>query len=134
MAGETDLNALLGDLRPSLSPSTYVFCTVEGARYGDLAHTQPLASITEREGLTLVMTQAYADQADLAYEGTFRCITLDVHSSLEAVGLTAAVADVLGRHGISANVLAGYHHDHVFVPEHQAEAALACLRNRAAAQ
>ena len=127
MAGETDLNALLKDLRPSLAPSTYVFCTIEGARYGDLAHTQPLASITEREGLTLVMTQAHADQAELAYDGTFRCITLDCHSSLEAVGLTAAVTGELATHGISANVIAGYHHDHIFVPSRQAEPALRLL-------
>ena len=127
MAGETDLNALLGDLRPSLSPSTYVFCTIEGARYGDLAHTLPLSSITEREGLTLVMTKEHADQAELAYDGTFRCITLECHSSLEAVGLTAAVADVLSRHTISANVLAGYHHDHILVPADRADQALELL-------
>ena len=127
MTGETDLNALLKDLRPSLAPSTYVFCTIEGARYGDLAHTQPLACITEREGLTLVMTQAHADQAELAYDGTFRCITLECHSSLEAVGLTAAVADVLSRHTISANVLAGYHHDHILVPADRADQALELL-------
>ena len=127
MPGETELNALLADLRPSLSPDTYVFCTLEGARYGDLADTAPLASVTEREGLTLVLTREQADQAELTYEGTFRCITLEVHSSLEAVGLTAAVAAVLGRHDISANVLAGYHHDHILVPAARAEQALVLL-------
>ena len=62
------------------------------------------------------------------------CLTLTVHSALDGVGLTAAVATALAGAGIPANMIAGYHHDHVFVPEHQAEAALACLRNRAAAQ
>ena len=127
MAGDTDLHALLEDLSPSLSLDTYVFCTVEGARYGDLAHTQPLASIAEREGLTLVMTRAHADQEGLAYDGTFRCITLEVHSSLEAVGLTAAVASALAPHGISANVMAGYHHDHILVAAHHADLALRVL-------
>ena len=102
MAGETELSALLRDLNPSLDPETYVFCTAPGARYGDLAETQPLATVAEAEGLTLVLTQQAADQASLSYEGTFRCVTLTVHSSLEAVGLTAAVSGELSRHGISA--------------------------------
>ena len=127
MTGETNLDTLLKDLRPSLSSVLYVFCTVEGGRYGDLPHTEPLASIREDEGLTLVLPKDQADGAELAYEGIFRCITLTVYSSLEAVGLTAAVARVLAEHGICANVLAGYHHDHVLVPEARAEDALALL-------
>ena len=60
---------------------------------------------------------------------TFRCITLRVHSSLRAVGLTAAVSAELARHGVSANVVAGYCHDHVLVPSEQAEEALGHLQN-----
>ena len=56
-----------------------------------------------------------------------RCITLTVHSSLEAVGLTAAIATELAGLGISANVVAAYYHDHVFVPCAQAEQAVAGL-------
>jgi len=127
MAGETELSALLRDLNPSLDPETYVFCTAPGARYGDLAETQPLATVAEAEGLTLVLTQQAADQASLSYEGTFRCVTLTVHSSLEAVGLTAAVAERLAAEGISANVIAGYHHDHILVPAARADEALRLL-------
>jgi hypothetical protein len=57
----------------------------------------------------------------------FRRIALGVQSSLEAVGLTAAVAGALARQGISANMVAAFHHDHVFVPADRAEEALACL-------
>ena len=57
----------------------------------------------------------------------FRCITLDVHSSLEAVGLTAACAQALAAGGISANVVAGYSHDHILVPAPRAQDALAAL-------
>ena len=127
MAGETDLNTLLRELNPALDPETYVFCTAPGARYGDLAETQPLATVAEAEGLTLVITPQAADQASLPYEGTFRCVTLTVHSSLEAVGLTAAVAQVLAAQGISANVIAGYHHDHILVPAARADEALRLL-------
>ena len=127
MSGQTDLATLLRTLRPSLRPTTYVFCTIEDAVYGDLADVRPIASIAEGEGLTLVLPQASADHAGLAYEGLFRCITLEVHSSLQAVGLTAAVAGALAKIGVSANMLAGYFHDHVLVPAADVEAAMACL-------
>jgi len=127
MNAETDLDTLIRKLEPRTLPDTYVFCSVEDANYGALSHTTPLASFAEAEGLSLVLTRKSADQEGLAYEGTFRCISLQVHSSLEAVGLTAAVTGELANHGISANVIAGYHHDHIFVPSHQAEAALQLL-------
>ena len=129
MNAETDLATLIRNLEPRTLPATYVFCSVEGANYGALSHTSPLASFAEPEGLTLVLTRENADEESLAYEGTFRCISLQVHSSLEAVGLTAAVTGELAAEGISANVIAGYHHDHVFVPSHQAESALRLLEN-----
>ena len=62
-------------------------------------------------------------------ERHFRCITLRVHSSLHAVGLTAAVSAELARHAVSANVVAGYFHDHVLVPSDRAEEALKHLEN-----
>ena len=128
MSGETDLAVLLAGLEPRLQEALYVFCTVPHARYGDLAHTEPVASISEREGLTLILSQSAADQEGLSYSGVFQCIRLEVHSSLYAVGLTAAVAQVLATESISANVIAGYHHDHVFVPAERAERALQLLR------
>ena len=127
MNAETDLATLVRNLEPRTLPNTYVFCSVEDADYGDLSHTGPLASFAEPEGLTLVLTRESADEESLAYEGTFRCISLQVHSSLEAVGLTAAVTGELAAHGISANVIAGYHHDHIFVPSSQVESALSLL-------
>ena len=80
MSGETDLQSMLRDLKPVLLPDRYVFCTVEGAAYGDLAHTQPLASFRETEGLTLVVSEESALREALDFEGTFRCITLQVLS------------------------------------------------------
>ena len=60
--------------------------------------------------------------------GWYACITLEVHSSLEAIGLTAKVSEVLTQHCISANIIAAYYHDHVFVPYHQREEAMKCLQ------
>ena len=129
MNAETDLDTLIRNLQPRTLADTSVFCSVRDANYGALAHTSPLASFAEPEGLTLVLTREAAEEEGLSYEGTFRCISLQVHSSLAAVGLTAAVTGELAAHDISANVIAAYHHDHIFVPSHQVESALHLLEN-----
>ena len=106
-----------------------MFCNLKDADYRALSHTNPLASFAEPEGLTLVITRESADREGLAYEGSFRCISLQVQSSLDAVGLTAAVTGELAAHGISANMIAGYHHDHVFVLSRHADLALSLLES-----
>ncbi|MBK8903574.1 MAG: ACT domain-containing protein [Anaerolineaceae bacterium] len=131
MAGETDLSKMLTSLKPRLREGEYVFCTVGNGRYGDHPELEPIASFIETEGLTLVIPRHHADEHGMAYDGVFRCITLSVHSSLDAVGLTAVVATKLAEHHISANVIAAFYHDHVFVPAHRAEAALAALEELA---
>lgn len=127
MKGENNLEKLLAGMSPRLIDGEYVFCTIQTANYGDYAETRPIASFTEDEGLTLVMLKDKAENADLAFEAVFRCITLGVHSSLEAVGLTAAVAGRLAEAGIAANVIAAYYHDHVFVQSELAEQAIGIL-------
>jgi hypothetical protein len=127
MTGETDLAKMLATLQPHLHDEEYVFCTMGNGRYGDHPELEPIASFLEAEGLTLVIPKLRADEHGIAYEGGFRCITLSVHSSLDAVGLTAVVATQLTQHHISANVIAAYYHDHIFVPAHHADAALAAL-------
>lgn len=128
MAGETDLASLLSSMAPELVEGGFVFCTLENACYGDFAQLLPLASFREREGVTLVLPRNGADEAGLTYESVFRCITLTVHSSLDAVGLTAAVCARLAQRGISANVIAAYYHDHIFVQSERATEALAVLK------
>lgn len=78
--------------------------------------------------MTLVLAKDKADEAGLQYEGAFRQITLTVHSSLAAVGLTAAVSTKLTSKDISANVIAAYYHDHIFVSNNKAEQALSALK------
>jgi hypothetical protein len=105
----------------------YVFCTFANARYGEHSELEPIAAFTETEGLTLVIPKSKADEHRLNYHLVFRGITLNVHSSLNAVGLTAAFSSKLAEHGISANVIAGYFHDHIFVQKEHAEKAIAAL-------
>jgi len=128
MSGELSLEKILKNLRPVMLEESYVFCSLPQGQYGALPSLSPLASVQEPEGLTLVLTAQEAGRAGLSSEGTFRCIRLEVHSSLESVGLTATVSTALASAGISANLIAGAHHDHVLVPEQKAARALEVIR------
>ncbi|MGQ7959073.1 ACT domain-containing protein [Pseudomonas sp. SP16.1] len=131
MSGETNLSRLLQSLQPQLNPGQYVFCTL--AADADLTALSPLASMREDEGLSLVLPREQADAHGLPYDYVAAWITLRVHSSLAAVGLTASFSAALAHAGISCNVVAGAHHDHLFVPTERAEKALSTLRALAAA-
>ncbi len=127
MSGETSLDKLLALMQPTLLSGEFVFCTSKHLVYGDLAELHPIASYQEDEGLSLILNKADADRADLDYNSVFKGISLSVHSSLDAVGFTAAVAGTLASNGISANVVAAHFHDHLFVPIDHAELALELL-------
>ncbi|CDT02549.1 ACT domain-containing protein [Vibrio coralliirubri] len=127
MTAITDLDVLLKSMSPELIDGNYVFCTVDGA-LADYVQLNPISTFREKEGLTLVLEEDVATKAQLNFDAVFSLITLSVHSSLEAVGLTAAFATKLGSYGISANVVAGYYHDHIFVQKDKAEAAMSALK------
>ncbi|NOE26202.1 ACT domain-containing protein [Ruegeria sp. HKCCD6157] len=118
----TDTDAMIAGMHPDLQPGEFAFVVwpedkpwPQGTR----------ASCAEAEGLSLVVPIAAAPQDAVA----MRCITLQVHSSLEGVGLTAAVSSALARAGIPANMVAGYHHDHVYVPSGCSQDALRILQD-----
>ena len=128
MAGTVELDELLKTTSPEIQDGEYVFCSVDG-NYSDYSHMNPLSSFKESEGLTLIISAEDAKKANIAYESKFKQITLTVHSSLNAVGLTAAIAIKLSSYGISANVVAAYYHDHIFVQSEKADKALMALRD-----
>jgi ribosomal protein S18 acetylase RimI-like enzyme len=119
-----ELATLLRTLSPRLNPGSYVFASVDATvpRGADAVVT-----VQEDEGLTVVLPRERADGLGLRYDYVAAWITLEVRSALEAVGLTAAVSRALAAADISANVVAGVHHDHVFVPHHEADRALEVL-------
>ncbi len=129
MTRASDLTTLLATLDPALSDAEMVFCSFASAGIEGCLPLLPVGCFLEKEGISLIIGKSIAEQYGIAFETTFRAITLSVHSSLEAVGLTAAVAGRLALHGISANVVAAYHHDHIFVPTHDAERTLQALRS-----
>ena len=121
-----DLRQLLTTMAPVLHDGEYRFCAIPtGAQLPAGFH--PVATVHENEGITLVLPAEEADAAGLG--GIFACrwITLTVSSALDAVGLTAAVATALTRDGVACNVIAGFHHDHLFVPVDAATQAMSAL-------
>jgi hypothetical protein len=114
VAGEKDLRTLLAGMCPQLNTGEYVFTVAPDSCVP--AGVRPVVTVAEEEGLTLVLPRQDADRTGLAYDYVAGWITLRVHSALESVGLTVAVAEALARVGISCNVVAGFHHDHLFVP------------------
>ncbi|KTB68862.1 ACT domain-containing protein [Pseudomonas allii] len=129
MAGETALATLLRSMSPHLNDGDYVFCTLPDQRIPD--GCEVIGSFREQEGLTLIVERQQAERAGLAFDYVAAWITLNVHSALEAVGLTAAFASALGKAGISCNVIAGYYHDHLFVGRADAQRAMHVLQQLA---
>ncbi|KAE9650865.1 ACT domain-containing protein [Pseudomonas sp. PB106] len=130
MAGETSLTTLLRSMSPQLNAGEYVFCTLPGGQLP--SGVDIIGSFREQEGLTVILERSDAEQASFSFDYVAAWITLNVHSALEAVGLTAAFATALGKAGISCNVIAGYYHDHLFVGQADAEHAMQVLRDLAA--
>ena len=124
------LTDMLGGLRPSLSLDKWVFTTVPRETLPDLSDPSLFALLRESEGLTVIQK---VNDLPAEERAAFARITLQVYSDLAAVGLTAAVSQALANKGICANMVAGYHHDHVFVPYDQAEVAMTCLEALSAA-
>ena len=123
--GESDLLTLIAQMSPSLDDQIWAFVSV-GEVSSEYVAEHALATFRETEGTTLIVPWERAEEFDICSEPMAR-ITLNIHSSLEAVGLTAAVSQALASEAISANVVAGFYHDHIFVPQTTGERAVACL-------
>jgi uncharacterized protein len=125
MNRERHLEQLLAYLEPVQRPGTFVFALLDGRTPPE--GVVPEACVREDEGLSVVLRREHADQLGIAYDYVAAWITLAVHSSLDAVGLTAEVSKALADQGLSCNVIAGYHHDHLLVPVDRASDALVAL-------
>lgn len=126
MSGERNLERLLRHLAPELHAEHYVYCSFADQRLPD--DLDPLCTFREAEGLTAIVDRSQAVTAGLPFVFEARLITLTVHSSLEAIGMIAAVATRLAAAGIPCNAIAAYHHDHILVPTAQAPQAMSVLQ------
>ena len=125
MSGEKNLATLLKTMKPLLNEGEYVFCAIHNVKSIDL--TEILFFFRESEGATVVLKKQTADNYNLKYSYIASWITLTVHSSLEAVGLTAAFSTALTNENISCNVVAAFYHDHIFVDKEDAAKAMEVL-------
>ena len=123
-----DRAAMIAGMKPLPDPAVYEFCTFPDHHADAATRAAALASFAEDEGLTLILPQDAARKAGVTPGIAMARITLSVHSALDGVGLTAAVAGTLADHGIPCNMVAAYHHDHVFVPAADAARALELLK------
>lgn len=123
--GESDLLTLISDMSPILDDQVWVFVSAKTVS-NEFVAEHALATFREREGTTLIVLWENAEAFDRCSAPMAR-ITLNIHSSLAAVGLTAAVSKALASEAISANIVAGFYHDHIFIPKASAETAMAAL-------
>ena len=127
MTGEKNLKTLLKTMKPQHNIGDYVFCVVpEGM---EINYENIVFFFREQEGNTIIIRKELADDLKLNYSYIAAWITLTVHSSLEAVGLTAAFSTALSNAGISCNVVAAFYHDHIFVDKKDAEKAMEVLND-----
>ena len=124
MPGETSLNALLRTLKTTIDPRVYVFITIPEDKVDhpfSIPHAETKLFFFEAEGITMIITADSAERHGFKYAYRCRMITLDVHSSLEAVGFMAVVTTKLAEAGLSSNPVSAYYHDHLFVKEEEAD-------------
>ena len=130
MAGETNLDRLISAMSAVLDPGLYVFVTVPD--YQSLTVSAPRMVFREAEGTTYILLHSEAEALGLKYEFPCRMITLNIHSSLEAVGFMARIATELAKHEMGVNPVSGFYHDHLFVPDGREDDAMRVLRGMAA--
>lgn len=130
MQGEKKLETLLKTMQPTLNEGDYVFCTRKDIN--ELDPNDIIMSFKEQEGITVILKQEIADRLQFEYSFVAKWISLTVHSSLEAIGLTAAFSKALAEENISCNVVAGYFHDHIFIDKKDAQKALSVLNKLSA--
>ncbi len=130
MSGEHDLQKLLAGMSATLHPDTFVFTTFPvGAEVPEIPYRM---CFHEMEGTTLIVSHTDVAGTDIPFEFPSRMITLNVHSALDAVGFIARVATRLADLGMGVNPVAGFYHDHLFIPEDRADDAMAALQAMAA--
>ncbi len=128
MNGLSELDRLIAEMNPVLHDATFVFATLAPGTEPP-HHLTPRMIFVEAEGTTVILEHDKAVRHNIDHSFPCRMITLNVHSALEAVGFLVAVSERLAQLGMGVNPVAGFYHDHLFVPEDRAHEAVSCLKN-----
>jgi hypothetical protein len=124
MKGETNVDVLIKTCNPLHNKGDYVFCTTTN----EVNIEEIIMVFKEVEGNTIILKKETADALHLSYSFVAAWITLTIHSSLEAVGFTAAFSSALSKENISCNVVAAFYHDHIFVNKKDVKKAMKVLK------
>ena len=131
MTAELELEKLLTAMSPELREGEYVFSSISPEEFNDM-QVEPVGWFREAEGISLILDRAAAQRLGIKQSSAFRMISLNVNSSLEAVGFLAAVTEKLAAAGVSVNAVSAFHHDHLFIPAEKANLAISLLNDLAA--
>jgi len=118
---------MISGMAPTVQPGNYVFISTADPALVELLIFQAMATFEENEGKSMLLPVDLAKKSGFSVDQPMSCITLNVYSSLEGVGLTAAVSAALGDNSIPCNMVAAFHHDHVFVPSEMCDRAMEVL-------
>ena len=124
---EKDLTTLIKNMKPSLNSKSFIFSTHSYQAEIPIPQEARIMEFREPEGITLIVSREDADRYGIAYDIEMSWIILTIHSALDAVGFTASFSSALASEDISCNVIAGYHHDHIFVPIESTDKAMHVL-------
>jgi hypothetical protein len=114
---------MIAGMTPVMRPEIFVFAITNDPNLVASLYSEAISIFQEDEGVSMLIPV----EAKPPVDSPMRCITLNLFSSLEGVGLTAAGSAALGDNGIACNMVAAFHHDHVFVPSKVSDQALAVL-------
>ena len=131
MTAELELEKLLTAMSPEMREGEYVFSSISPEEFNDM-QVEPVGWFREAEGISLILDRAAAQRLGIKQSSAFRMISLNVNSSLEAVGFLAAVTEKLAAAGVSVNAVSAFHHDHLFIPAEKADLAISLLNDLAA--
>lgn len=119
--------AMISGMKPEVRAGIFVFATVDNPAVVAALSSEAIAMFKEDEGMSMIIPIEVAEINQLDIDNPMRCITLNVYSALNGVGLTSAVSAALGDKDIPCNMVAAFHHDHVFVPADMCAKALKVL-------
>ncbi len=118
---------MIAGMTPVLRGDTYVFISTNNPVQIAALAPRSIATFKEEEGMSMLVTLQQAKNANFSTDQPMRCITLNVYSALDGIGLTAAVSTALAENSIPCNMVAAYNHDHVFVPSDLCDRAMQVL-------